>query len=156
MSVASTKPRSKQPRRSHGAAQCSGAALLIFVMVLAGCGDDDSAENSNDSAAFCEAIERAQDNNPFGSQSREPDLDLFLTRVEEMSAAYKDALANAPSEIKDDFETFATEATQRYDAALSLDEPTNQTVDAVIFGGPDVDSPAELFEYINVTCGIDF
>ncbi len=44
-------------------------------------------------------------------------------------------MANAPSEIKDEFEVFASEATQRYDTALAIDDPSNQTVDAVIFGG---------------------
>jgi hypothetical protein len=74
-----------------------------------------------------------------------------------MWAAYKDALANVPNEIKDDFEALASEATQRWGEALAIEDPTDQTVDAVIFGGPDPGGPSEeLVAYINTECGIDF
>ncbi len=152
-------PKIDRPGRAHRPPMRFGVAVgvLVALLVLAGCGDDDSG--GGDSAAFCDAIERSENASPFGTSNREPDLDLFLAGLEEMSAAYKDAMANAPSEIKDEFEVFASEATQRYDAALAIDDPTDQTVDAVIFGGPDPGDPwpsEELVAYINTECGIDF
>lgn len=59
--------------------------------------------------------------------------------------SYKDAIANARSEIKYDFEVFASEATQRYDTALAINETTDQTVHAVIFGGTEVGASDELW-----------
>lgn len=96
------------------------------------------------------------DSNPFGSASREPDLDSFLAGLEEVSAAYKDALANAPDEVRDEFEVFSSEATGRYDTALEIEDPTNESVDAVIFGGPDGGATEELLAFILAECGIDF
>jgi hypothetical protein len=130
---------------------------LIAVAVLSGCGDDDST--GDNSTAFCNAIERADNANPFGAEAREPDLDLFLAGLEGLSAAYTDALANAPSEIKDDFEVFASEATQRYTTALEIADPTDQSVDAVIFGategGLTNEGEDELLAQISTECGID-
>ena len=162
--MAKFKPhrRTKQRRRTNREIPLGFTIVLflIAVAVLAGCGNDASGEGANtNSAAFCDAIEQSKNASPFGATSREPDLDLFLVGLEGMSAAYKDALANAPSEIKAEFEVFASEATQRYDAALAIDDPTDQTVDAVIFGGPDPGDPwpsEELVAYVNTECGIDF
>jgi hypothetical protein len=125
---------------------------------VTGCGDDNdgAVDPSTDSAAFCDAIERAEDSTPFGATSREPDLDLFLAGLEGLSAAYKDASASVPSEIMDEFEVFASEATDRYDRALAIVDPTDQTVDAVIFGGTGGGASDELLAYISTECGIDF
>jgi hypothetical protein len=155
--------RTKQRRRINREIPLGFTVVLflIVVTVLAGCGDDDSGEGANtNSGAFCDAIERSKNANIFGvaaSGDREPDLGLYLAGLEGMSAAYKDALANVPSEIKDEFDPFASEATQRYDEALAIEDPTDQTVDAVIFGGPDPGGPSEeLVAYINTECGVDF
>jgi hypothetical protein len=159
--MAKFKPhrRTKQRRRTNREIPLGFTIVLflIVVTVLAGCGDDDSGEGANaNSAAFCDAIERSNSATPFGDTDRELDLDVFLGGLEGMSAAYKDALANVPSEIKDEFDPFASEATQRYDEALAIEDPTDQTVDAVIFGGPDPGGPSEeLVAYINTECGID-
>ena len=133
------------------------AALVIATFALAGCGDDDP---DDDSAAFCDAIERSEEVNPFGvtpSGDREPDLDLYLAGLEGMSAAYEDALAVVPGEIEDDFETYASWAIDRYDTALAIEEPTGQQVDVVIFQLPEADGPSEeLLAFIDAECGIDF
>ena len=155
MTVLNSERPHEQPRRVCRPTMRLGAAsgvLLVAVIVLAGCGDDDSGDGDGDSVAFCEAIERADNANPFAAEAREPDLDLFLAGLDEMSAAYK---ANVPSEIKAEFEVFASEATQRYDAALAIDDPTDQTVDAVIFGGTGEGPSEEFFVYINTECGTD-
>ena len=131
--------------------------LLIASIALAGCSDEGG---SGDSAAFCEAIRRSEEVNPFGvtaSGDREPDLELYLAGLEGMSAAYKDALAVVPSEIEEDFEALAASATKRYDEALAIEEPTGATVDAVIFSGSDPHAPSdELITYIGTECSIDF
>ena len=153
-------PTSRTTRERLPFAQAHGRsgrmALVALIVLLGGCGDDASGGDAGGNlVAFCEAIERSEDNNPFGAASREPDLDMFLAGLEEMSAAYKDAIANAPSEIKDDFDVFASEATQRYDTALAIDNPTDQTVDAVIFGGIGGGASDLLLTFINTECGID-
>ena len=131
--------------------------LLIATIALAGCNDDG---RSGDSAAFCEAIQRSEEANPFGvtaSGDREPDLELYLVGLQGMSAAYKDALTVVPSEIEEDFEALAASATQRYDEALAIEEPTGATVDAVTFAGPAPHAPSdELLAYIDTECSIDF
>jgi hypothetical protein len=94
--------------------------------------------------------------NPFGAEDRKPDLDLFLAGLEEMSAAYKEALAGASNEIRVDFEMFASEATQRYDTVLALEDPTDQTVDAVIVEGTGSGTSDELSAFIKTECDIAF
>ena len=132
------------------------AALLLAATALTGCGGDGDSE----AAAFCAAIQRSEEANPFGvtaSGNREPDLERYLAGLAEMSAAYKDAVAVAPSEIEEEFATYAEWATERYDAALAIEEPTGQMVDVVIFQGPEVDLPsAQLITYIDTECDIDF
>ncbi len=154
-----TMPKIGRTGRAYRSPMRFGVAVgvLVAVLVLAGCGDDDSG--GGDSTAFCEAIERSENANPFGvtsSGDREPDLDLYLAGLEGMSAAYKDAIANVPSEIKDDFEVFASEAMQIYATALAIDDPTGETVDAVIFGADVGGASDELLAFINTECGIDF
>jgi hypothetical protein len=127
---------------------------LIAVIVLAGCADDDSSNNA-DLAAFCDAIERSEDSNPFGIGSREPDLGLFLVGLADVSAAYKDALAHTPREISEEFSAFASEAIERYDSALAIEDPTDLAVDAVIFGGTGEGASDELLEFIRTECDID-
>ena len=109
---------------------------------------------------FCAAIQRSEEANPFGvtaSGNREPDLERYLAGLEEMSAAFKDAAAVAPSEIEEEFATYAVWATERYDAALAIEEPTGRMVDVAIFQGPEVDLPsAQLIAYIDTECDIDF
>ena len=137
-------------------ARSATALLMIATAALAGCGDD----ADDDAAAFCDAIERSEEANPFGvtpSGDREPDLDLYLAGLEGMSAAYEDALAVVPGEIEDDFETYASWAIDRYDTALAIEEPTGQQVDVVIFQLPEADGPSEeLLAFIDAACDIDF
>ena len=135
------------------------AMLALTAVAFVGCGDD-ADETADGSAAFCAAIQRSEEVNPFGvtpAGDREPDLERYLAGLEGMSTAYKEAVAVAPSEIAEDFEALAAWATERYDAALAIEEPTGEMVDVVIFQGPDVDLPsAELIVYIDAQCGIDF
>ena len=50
---------------------------------------------------------------------------------------------------------FASEATQRYAAALENEDPTDETVDAVIFGGAGGGLSDELLADVNSRCGSD-